>query len=145
MKAPEFDRSIRAKYGLKMKQNVTFTKFVSYFFSNVYPNHNYDLNVHFSKQWARCDVCRFRADFVGKVETMKQDAEYLAKKLGVSFENRRRNRTLNVADGESSESLAKKLFSTLKKSVVRKLVKYFQIDFELFDYDYQEYIDIAKY
>ena len=62
--------------------------------------------------------------------------------MGIPFSNR----TLNVAlGGETSELQAKELFATLKKSQVKKLINYYQLDFDLLGYDFQEYIDLALY
>ena len=46
----------------------------------------------------------------------------------------------NVSSGESSEELATKLFANLSRKLVRKLHELYKVDFEMFDYDYQEFL-----
>ena len=44
------------------------------------------VNTHFSDMMSMCDHCRINYDFIGTVETMDTDFEFLKKKLGIEYD-----------------------------------------------------------
>ena len=44
---------------------------------------------------------------------------------------------------EKGEDISKRYFSQLSKEEVKKLYELYQLDFELFDYDYEKYLEYA--
>ena len=50
----------------------------------------------------------------------------------------------HVSSGGSTKDLAKKYFSELDKTMVRKLYEFYKVDFEMFDYNPDEYFKVAK-
>ena len=51
----------------------------------------------------------------------------------------------NESAGETSEDFALKLFSEIPKSLIHKLYKHYQYDFEMFGYDYKPYYRKGKF
>ena len=49
----------------------------------------------------------------------------------------------NESKGASSSEEAKKLFKTIPIQLVEKLYKFYEEDFQVFDYDYRDYLDLA--
>ena len=49
-----------------------------------------------------------------------------------------------MSSGGSTRDLAKKYFSELDKTMVRKLYEFYKVDFEMFDYNPDEYFKVAK-
>ena len=81
---------------------------------------------------------------MGKLETSEEDNRYIMLKAGFPKELIDPERRLNESGGGSTSDAAKEYFKTLSKELVQKLYKYYSKDFILFDYDFKEYLQIAK-
>jgi len=77
-----------------------------------------------------CKPCQVRYDFIGHLETLHQDADYLLNKIGLQ------NAELvhiNPSTKNASSSVAEKM-ATLSNDQLRKLTEIYRLDFLLFGY-----------
>lgn len=94
--------------------------------------------------WAQCGVCSSDYQIVVKLETMKSDEQFLAyaadlKEIQNIYEWR------NVGGMSSStSSVSSKYFGTLRRSQVQDLFEVFRLDFELFGYSPDEFLNWAR-
>ncbi|XP_051994218.1 carbohydrate sulfotransferase 12-like [Xyrauchen texanus] len=91
-------------------------------------------NEHWQQVYRLCHPCQIEYDFVGKLETLDEDAEHLLKILGIDnqikFPPGFRNRT--------SANWEQEWFANISLDDRRKLYKLYEPDFKLFGYDKPE-------
>lgn len=137
-----FGRYIMKKY--REQDNITLTKefkggtsvkfeeFIRYIIDSPLGDEEF-WNEHWERIDRLCLPCLIQYDFIGKFETLKQDADYLL-------------RTLEVADIvqfpagyyakklERSRGIMESFFQTISNETLDALYKLYEIDFLLFDY-----------
>ena len=91
-------------------------------------------NTHWSSYVRRNKVCLLEHDFIGKLETMEDDSNYLLKQiLGLEskslIEGPRRNTTTG------NDILIHNMYSQVPEKTVKKLIKFYESDFKVFGYD----------
>ena len=106
---------------------------------------NIDIVDHSDDHWIPyylyCTPCLLNYDIIAKVETMLRDQVYVIKVAGLQglIKPRWQHKTYH----EKGEDISKRYFSQLSKEEVKKLYELYQLDFELFDYDYEKYLEYA--
>lgn len=97
---------------LQYGHDVKFSEFVSYILKQ--KENKEKINVHFKPMNERCDPCRLPYDYIGHLETFKQDAEYLFDKwkqtfsdIDLHFDNFEKETVLDTA-----QSLIGRLFKS---------------------------------
>ncbi|XP_060588106.1 carbohydrate sulfotransferase 11-like [Ruditapes philippinarum] len=60
---------------LRYGHDITFAEFVKYILFQ--KDNHYRINRHFTPMYQKCDPCRVPYDYIGHLETFRQDAEYL--------------------------------------------------------------------
>ena len=107
---------------------VTFNEFVRYVLDPAAQERPVDR--HWRPYYQLCQPCQKNYDFIGHYETLKVDADYVLRKLGVrdkiSFENASRR--------HNSSNYVRKYFASVPPDHTRKLYQHFRIDFDLFGY-----------
>jgi hypothetical protein len=76
---------------------------------------------------------------VGKLENMQEDIHFIGQMAGVELESI----VTNPSSGNTSE-LAREYFSQLYKDDVEKLYQLYKMDFEMFGYSPDSYLNVAK-
>jgi len=113
----------------------TFSQFVDYLLR--VPVQQY--NDHWIPYWLHCHVCEVEYDIIGKMETISDDMEFIVEKSGLAATNislpwtNRRN---------SGEGISLKYFRTLTSDQVRGLYRIYKLDFEMFGYQVEPYLDL---
>lgn len=113
----------------------TFSEFVSYILSVPVQ----EFNDHWVPYWLHCHMCEMEYDVIGKMETIKDDMEFIADKSGLSSTNitlpwtNRRN---------SSEDLSLQYFKSLTVNQVLGLYRVYRIDFMMFSYRADKYFTL---
>ena len=77
---------------------------------------------------------------VAKIETLNEDLKFLGILAGVIFPDIKSHES----SGGRTQHLAIKYFQKLTKKTVWRLYKRYQLDFEMFNYSPQAYLDIAQ-
>jgi len=116
----------------------TWREFITYILNT--PLTKFD--EHWTPIWMLCSPCIVRYDVIAKMETFSEDTQYtlaqagLENKLTVEWKHR-------TGTGGSSDTIAE-YFSELTKSEVAALFRKYQLDFELYGYDPEPYLEIAR-
>ena len=97
-------------------------------------------NAHWLPYVSKCSLCSFDFTAVGKLENMQEDIHFIGKVAGVELESI----VTNPSSGGSTSELARKYFSQLDKEDVEKLFQLYKMDFEMFGYSPNLYLNIAK-
>jgi len=110
---------------------VTFAEFVEYVVNK--SSSGELLDPHWRPQHQLCHPCYVEYDFIGRFENLKNDAKYALSKLCARS---RRNITLpfvNAFEGRPASSY----FANVSHDIVRKLIRIYKVDYQLFGYDYR--------
>ena len=102
--------------------------------SNLLPKGSKYFNEHWAQYSTLCHPCHIDYDYVGKLETIKEDAAYVLSKLGPHHKCIEDKYPELFNFTESSSSLFDSYFSTLKPDQIKKLKEMFSVDFKLFGY-----------
>jgi hypothetical protein len=88
-----------------------------------------------------CTPCLLNYDIIAKVETMLRDQVYIirAARLQGLIRPRWRHKTYQ----EEGKDASKRYFSQLSKQEVKRLYEKYKLDFELFDYKIDDYLQYA--
>ena len=114
---------------------VTFKQFIQYVADTALSG--MWLNDHFSPYYDLCRPCDIEYNFIGKMETMQIDSQFIIKKFF-------KNSTIDTLPGMSAssksthESEVRDIFQTLPKDLVTKLYFAFQPDFDMYGYSLED-------
>ena len=117
---------------------ITFEEFLRYTIAT----HKYNRGVdpHWMRFVERCDPCGIEYDFIGHMETLGEDAEYIFKEIFHS--NLNVTKTLNPSYGPSATahelikpSLSSTYYDEVPDSVIQGIRDYLSVDAEMFGYD----------
>lgn len=98
------------------------------------------LDKHWRPFISRCGYCDVPYKIIAKAENFEADQKFIGHMANVTFEKIESH----VSSGGSTKSLAKKYFSELETDVVLKLYKIYQVDFEMFQYSPDLFIEYSK-
>ena len=133
----------RHKYKLKFPENPlfdrrepSFLEFVEYLIDT--PLEKFD--EHWKPIFILCPPCHFSFDIIIKMETFKEDTNFLLNQRDLDVNILARK---HQAKGSDGKELAKRLFSQVPKRMVESLHKKYRVDFDTFEYDLEEYIELA--
>ena len=112
---------------------------------------NCKLDNHWKPFISRCAYCDVRYSVIAKAETIEEDQKYIGHMANVTFQQTgniglcklEMNWFLleaNKSSGGSTKELAKKYFSKLQINTVKQLYEFYKVDFEMFDYNPDEYL-----
>lgn len=120
---------------LQRGHDVTFDEFVTYLLDPRTAETG-PFDIHWRQYHELCRPCLIRYDFIGKYETLAEDADFVLSQLGVrkgvSFPKGPRRRV------KTSDLVAEK-FSSVSAADVHRLWKLYSIDFDMFNYSYPSF------
>ena len=102
--------------------------------SNILPKGSKYLNEHWAQYSTLCHPCHIDYDYIGKLETMREDAAYVLSKLGPHHECLEDKYPELFHVIKQTSSIFDLYFSTLIPNQIMRLKKMYSIDFELFGY-----------
>ena len=139
---------IRQKYrppdaGIRSLE-VTFEEFLRF----VLGRHMF--NYHWTSQVETCDPCGIEYDFIGHMETLADDAEYIFK--NVFHSNLNVTKTLHPSYGPSATAhildkpvVSSTYYDEVPDSVIQGIRDYFSVDAEMFGYDFdRQPVNVTK-
>lgn len=109
-------------------EGVTFQEFVKFIIDSPLENQDF-WNEHWERIDRLCLPCLIQYDFVGKFESMKQDADYLLRTLDVSDQV-----TFPGNRPSNADVLMKEYFKSVSKEMKDKLYDLYKHDFLMFNY-----------
>ncbi|XP_047501236.1 carbohydrate sulfotransferase 11-like [Penaeus chinensis] len=92
--------------------------------------------------WVHCSVCSTDYNIIMKLETMREDEQFLITLSSLS--ELKSQATWKHLRGNSSAQLADGFFAQLTRRQMAQLYRRYQQDFELFQYDIKDYLAKAK-
>uniref|UniRef100_A0A0A9Z3E0 Carbohydrate sulfotransferase n=2 Tax=Lygus hesperus TaxID=30085 RepID=A0A0A9Z3E0_LYGHE len=105
--------------------DVTFEEFTTFLVNSA----KNGFNEHWKPIHSLCEPCYIKYDFVGKYETLWNDANFILKSIGVS------NFTFPYAPRSSSTSKQlRRYFSNLSSERISNLYEIYKLDFKMFSY-----------
>ena len=117
----------------------TFSEFVTYLLRTPVAEYN----DHWVPYWLHCHLCQLEYDVIGKMETLKEDIDFITERSGL----KEVNVTLPWANRKSSsrdrDSVSLEYFKQLSRSQVVQLYAIFRPDFEMFGYDVSTYLNLS--
>ena len=127
---------IKKKYG-----EVTFPNFVQMILDKSPKKCKSPRSCHLDKHWkpfvSRCGYCDVPYDVIAKAENFYQDQEFIGRLANVTFQKIESH----VSSGGSTTELAHKYFSMLDNSTIKKLYKIYKVDFEMFGYSPESFMN----
>ena len=107
-------------------ENVTFTKFI-YYVSGV----GFDQNRHWNTYDTLCHPCDIQYDFIGHFEDMPDEAPYILRQTGI-------DQVATFPDFITNNTTGKLLqrYAPISKEKIVELATAFEIDFEMFNYNF---------
>ena len=98
------------------------------------------LDVHWRPQHQICNPCYIDYDFIGHFENVDDDAKHVLAKL-IRSGGPGSNVTFPISNTHSGKTVSlsrklKSLYADVPNDIVRKLIRIYKYDYELFGYDY---------
>ncbi|XP_070536449.1 carbohydrate sulfotransferase 11-like isoform X2 [Ptychodera flava] len=120
--------------------NLTFSNFVDYIIQVSVNDEGIDkLDPHIKPMYRTCCPCEVKYDFIGHLETQKEDSDFILKQMGV-------NVTFPQSDPIATDSSGKgtiaHYFNQLNPEQISGLYKIYMWDFQLFGYDFPDYLTL---
>ena len=119
-------------------ENVTFQEFVDYLIllHDNYSDKKFD--EHWQVMHTLCTPCKMKYNFIGKMETLVEDANYILKQLGVENLFKFPSNTTDKYK-QKTNNLMKEYYSKLPASTVQKLYEIYKEDFLSFGYEIPDF------
>jgi len=102
------------------------------------------LNRHWRPQYLICNPCHIKYDFVGRFEHLREDWKSVMNRITTSSEAWRPNVSFPFhnrnAFNDSTTDMTherRKFYAQVSRDVLRKLIRIYKPDYELFGYDYR--------
>lgn len=114
--------------------NVTFAEFAQFVIDEW--SAGAELDWHWHPEYSLAFPCDIEYDFIGRFERLNDDAKYVLAKLTASG-GPGSNVTFPISNtsGALSQQL-RNYYARLSRDIVRKLIRIYKHDYELFGYDY---------
>ncbi|XP_077050806.1 carbohydrate sulfotransferase 8 isoform X2 [Siphateles boraxobius] len=136
---PVFGKPIISKYrvnasqsALKTGSGVTFREFIHYLLDVHRP---VGMDIHWEATNQLCSPCHLHYDFIGKVETLEEDANFVLRKIGApenltypSFKDG------NPKAARTSTQITQHYFSQLNASERQRAYDFYYMDYLMFNY-----------
>ncbi|XP_070544264.1 carbohydrate sulfotransferase 11-like [Ptychodera flava] len=129
-------RKNASQHSLETGTDVTFKEFIQYVLDREdFPE---DFNMHWRPIYISCDVCNHNYNFVGKLETIEEDALYILKHLNASHVVKvpQQDTSSKHVTNSSRNDIYYKYFGALSETNLKRLYKLYELDFLLFGYDF---------
>ncbi|XP_070535899.1 carbohydrate sulfotransferase 8-like [Ptychodera flava] len=120
---------------------LTFSNFVDYIIHVSVNDSQIDkLDPHIKPMYRICCPCEVRYDYIGHLETQKDDSDFILKQMrvNVTFPG-----SDPIATNSSDVSKLTRYFSQLNSDQISGLYKIYMWDFKLFGYEFPEYLKSA--
>jgi len=90
------------------------------------------LDIHWHPQYQMCHPCHVKYDFIGRFENMQEDAKHVIDKL-----SRRHGLNVTFPLLNAFKGNIRQFYAGISRDTMRKLIRIYKLDYELFGYDYR--------
>ena len=122
-------------YGFYKQFNNSFPLFVEFVLKQIRETLPGLVDIHWRPMYTRCGYCKLPYDFIVKVETMREDFQYIYKSLGLSG----KFPMPDVTNGSERENDWMDYFTLLTSDTIEQLKRVYLLDFMLFDYSFYSF------
>ncbi|KAM3851433.1 carbohydrate sulfotransferase 9-like isoform 1-T3 [Vipera latastei] len=116
---------------------VTFQEFVNY----VVTSNDKHLDIHWKPMFQLCDPCNIHYDILGKYETLQEDVSHVLSRLRVPESVRYPDSKFYAQ--RTNKNLTTQYLKKLDWNQIQKLMKLYQIDFSLFNYNFTAKMEMS--
>lgn len=124
----------------KEEELPSFAQFLEYIISDSFGGENR----HWTTYHSTCQPCLLQYNAIIKLETADQDNEYVMQMSGLNNLTSYEKRHETKGGQSSAKDIRNKYFSQVKCSLLKKVYDYYALDFELFDYQPNEFYNICQ-
>ena len=114
----------------KAGSDVRFEEFVQYILE--LKDRDEVFNPHWESYSKLCHPCTINYDFIGKLDTIQRDAQYIVQKLSHSNECRELPKVF--VRSPTTKSFLKEYYSRISKAAIDDLKELYSSDFQLFNF-----------
>ncbi|XP_076047507.1 carbohydrate sulfotransferase 11-like [Oratosquilla oratoria] len=146
----QLQKNIIKKYRKPKSKNKsrfpTFSEFVQYVIdstSKLKTVPEWRKVICWTPMWAYCAVCSNDIQLILKLETMEEDERFIIT-LAQLNELKDVHEWMHLANGTSSTNAAFDFYKSLTKQQMKQLHHAYKLDFDLFGYEIDEYLAIAR-
>ena len=93
---------------------------------------------HWAPMHQVCHLCRYQFNYLGKHETLSEDADIILKELNLS--HKFKFPQVKYDYKRKTTNLLKKYYQQIPEYIMKDLYKYYQIDLEVFGYEFDIYL-----
>ena len=122
-------------------KDVSFTEFVNYIIALHDQNNSGQFNEHWQLINTLCSPCMMKYNYIGKMETLEEDAEAILKQLGVDNEIK-----FPSHDGSykhKTEDVMRSYYSQIPEATIKRLYEVYKGDFLAFGYDISNFLNLS--
>ena len=146
-KMPKMPLAMMKKW-IEKNVDVSFKNFIDFvLYESNQPSRISGPSGHWWPYTDMCKLCEIPFDYIGKIETLKDDVGCILDKFSnyeLLHRMESRIQTKVNAKGHHNKDMTMKYFSELHKEKVLELYKMYEDDFSIGGYDYpQKYIDVS--
>ncbi|XP_033105740.1 carbohydrate sulfotransferase 10-like [Anneissia japonica] len=123
----------RIKANFKRNYNLKFGEFVKYI-GDPKVSRNVSTDNHWIEVFNKCDPCSFHYNFIGKMETMAADTDYLMMISKIDKEFEFPSSTLSSPTNSSGRDTVESYYKDLPVQDLKNLYNRYKLDFKLFGY-----------
>ena len=132
--------------GLSQKEyasgkNISFTEFVNYIIALHDKQKVWEFNEHWQLINKLCSPCKMKYNYIGKMETLEDDAEAILKQIGV--DNEIKYPSHDGSYHHKTEDVMKSYYSQLPEETIRKLYEVYKEDFLAFGYNISNFLNMT--
>nr|XP_018916807.1 PREDICTED: carbohydrate sulfotransferase 11-like [Bemisia tabaci] len=126
-------------------QKASFQDFISYILDTEFDS-TLGSMTRLTPYYLLCTPCLLKYQIIAKLETMMEDQIYIVKAADLQHVSKTPWRSASQAKPYSSHTgeERKKYFSQISKTNIYRLFEKYKLDFELFNYDFEVYLDWAS-
>ena len=130
-------------YQLSDKLHGNFSLFAKHVINELEmcPNASCHVDCHFQPFTRRCPYCELDYEIIGKTETFEEDISYVLEKQNLSYLLPAKGNVKKMNSADGTEKSAVEFFQELEKEDREKLFHIYKLDFEMFGYDVEPYLN----
>ncbi|XP_077150770.1 carbohydrate sulfotransferase 8-like [Ranitomeya variabilis] len=121
---------IKKSLGIQSKTNITFEQFANY----ITKEKPYYRDTHWKPMYQLCEPCNIQYDFIGKFETLADDADFVLKIIRAPKNLKYPTMKHHSNEPRTNEDISIQYLEMLPPILFRKLLSVYSLDFSIFGY-----------